>query len=252
MDAVFKALNDPARRALLDSLRSVDGQTLSQLQGQVVMSRFGVMKHLRVLEDANLVVTSKVGRFKYHYLDAMPLQEVIDRWIEPLLAKPRARALINLKAKLEGEPDMTKPTLIMSTYIRCSQSALWDALRNADVQQHFDFLGQTALREGDAMTFHGPDGNQNLLMRDIALIPMTRIETTFEPSWDAGISRVVYLIEAHGDFCRLTVEHHDLTHPVVQGDGTADGWARTLSGLKTWLETGQPAIFGDNDLWAEA
>ena len=81
MDAIFKALNDPARRALLDSLREQDGQSLSDLEEVLAMTRFGVMKHLKVLEDANLIVTRKVGRFKYHYLNAVPLQEVIDRWI---------------------------------------------------------------------------------------------------------------------------------------------------------------------------
>ncbi len=91
MDAIFKALNDPARRALLDSLRAKDGQTLTELEEQIDMTRFGVMKHLKVLEEAHLVVTTKVGRFKYHYLNVLPLQEMLDRWIEPLLARPAAR-----------------------------------------------------------------------------------------------------------------------------------------------------------------
>jgi DNA-binding transcriptional ArsR family regulator len=67
----------------LDSLRIKDGQSLSDLEEQIEMTRFGVMKHLKVLEDASLVATRKVGRFKYHYLNALPLQEVIDRWIGP-------------------------------------------------------------------------------------------------------------------------------------------------------------------------
>ena len=72
MDQTFKALNDPARRALLDSLRAQDGQSLSALEQVLDQSRFGVMKHLRVLEDAGLIVTRKQGRFKYHYLNALP------------------------------------------------------------------------------------------------------------------------------------------------------------------------------------
>ncbi|MEL7127826.1 MAG: metalloregulator ArsR/SmtB family transcription factor, partial [Pseudomonadota bacterium] len=75
MDSVFKALADPARRTLLDSLRDTDGQTLQQLQGQLDMTRFGVMKHLSVLEEAGLITTKKVGRFKHHYLNAVPLQQ---------------------------------------------------------------------------------------------------------------------------------------------------------------------------------
>ena len=100
MDTLFKALNDPARRAMLDSLRARDGQTLSELEQQFDMSRFGVMKHLAVLEAAGLVLTRKVGRFKYHYLNALPLQEVMDRWIATFL-QPQARALTQLKQKLE-------------------------------------------------------------------------------------------------------------------------------------------------------
>ena len=119
MDAIFKALNDPARRALLDSLRAKEGQTLSDLESQLDMTRFGVMKHLKVLEEANLITSKKSGRFKYHYLNAVPLQEVIDRWIEPLLAKPVARGILTLKTHLEGDRPMLdaeiKPDFIHQT-----------------------------------------------------------------------------------------------------------------------------------------
>ena len=103
MDAIFKALSDDTRRKLLDMLREKDGQTLSELEGNLGMTRFGVMKHLKVLEAASLVISRKQGRFKYHYLNVVPLQEVIDRWIEPLTQKPLARATLDLKAKLEGK-----------------------------------------------------------------------------------------------------------------------------------------------------
>ena len=107
MDAIFKALADDTRRLILDVLRERDGQTLQELEeslaGQgVEMTRFGVMKHLKVLEAASLVISRKQGRFKYHHLNVVPLQEVIDRWIEPLTQKPLARATLDLKAKLEG------------------------------------------------------------------------------------------------------------------------------------------------------
>jgi DNA-binding transcriptional ArsR family regulator len=101
MDAIFKALNDPLRRSILDRLRQKDGQSLQELEEGVEMTRFGVMKHLKVLEEANLITTKKQGRFKYHYLNAVPLQEVADRWIEPLLQAPAARGMLNLKAHLE-------------------------------------------------------------------------------------------------------------------------------------------------------
>ena len=108
MDAIFKALNDPARRALLDSLRQTDGQSLSDLEEQLDMSRFGVMKHLRVLEDAHLVIWRKEGRFKYHYLNALPLQEMLDRWVAPFL-RPQAQMMSDLKSRLERDTAMGKP-----------------------------------------------------------------------------------------------------------------------------------------------
>ena len=108
MDAIFKALADDTRRQVLDVLRDRDGQTLGELEESlanlgVEMTRFGVMKHLKVLEAASLVISRKQGRFKYHYLNVVPLQEVIDRWIEPLTQKPLTRATLDLKAKLEGK-----------------------------------------------------------------------------------------------------------------------------------------------------
>ena len=131
MDDLFKALNDPARRALLDSLRRKDGQTLSDLEEQLDMTRFGVMKHLKVLEDAHLIVTRRQGRFKYHYLNALPLQEMLDRWVAPFL-RPQAQVLSDLKTQLERASDMGKPDFMMQTFIRCTQDALWDALTRAD------------------------------------------------------------------------------------------------------------------------
>ena len=249
MDSLFKALDDPTRRALLDALRRRDGQTLTDLEGDLAMSRFGVMKHLRVLEGASLIVTRKDGRFKYHYLNAAPLQELVDRWIEPLLAAPAARAILTLKSRLET--DMAKPDFITQTYIRCTQDALWDALTDADAYDRWDFLEQTAERQGDTVIYRTPDGTVTLHTKDVEVTPKTRLVTTFEPKWDdvTTPSRVVYLIEAQGDYCKLTVEHHDLNND-PEG-GTADGWHRSLAGLKTYLETGTPAHFGGDHLWAE-
>ena len=86
MDAVFKALADPTRRRLLDMLFRRDGQTLGQLERRLAMTRFGVMKHLRVLEDARLVVTKRRGREKLHFLNAVPIRQIHDRWIDKYAA----------------------------------------------------------------------------------------------------------------------------------------------------------------------
>jgi DNA-binding transcriptional ArsR family regulator/uncharacterized protein YndB with AHSA1/START domain len=252
MDLIFKALTEPARRTLLDNLRARDGQTLTDLCAAMEMTRFGVMKHLKVLEAADLVLTRKEGRFKYHYLNAAPLQEALDRWVEPFRVKPAARSILDLKSQLEGTPTMSKPDFISGIYVRCTAEALWNALRDPAQMMAYDFMGQTAMRDGDTIRYTMPDGTLTLVCREIEVEPMTRLVTTFEPTWDAKPSRVVYLIEDHETHCRLTVEHHDLTWPAEYGSGTADGWARTLAGLKTWLESGEPAHFDGGVDFAEA
>ncbi len=242
MDRIFKALNDPARRSILDALRQKDGQSLTELEAQFAMTRFGVMAHLRVLQDANLLTTRKVGRWKYHYLNAVPLQEVIDRWIEPLVRKPAAQALLDLKTRLEGENAMTKPDFMMQTYIRCTEDALWAALTDPDQMAAYHFLARRVTLEGETYTTYFENGAPMFIARRLAETPKSRIEATWEPQWEGGggPSRTVFGIVVEGPYCQLTVEHYDLTFPVVPGQGVADGWTRWAAGLKTWLETGEP------------
>jgi DNA-binding transcriptional ArsR family regulator len=102
-DLVFKALADPTRRFLLDRLFERDGRTLSELESEVEMTRFGVMKHLRLLEDAGLVVTRKSGREKLHFLNPVPIRLIHDRWIDKY-AERHVAALADLKTELEKGP----------------------------------------------------------------------------------------------------------------------------------------------------
>ncbi len=242
MDAIFKALGDPARRAILDSLRARDGQTLSNLEEQFEMTRFGVMKHLKVLEDASLIVTTRKGRFKYHYLNAVPLQEAIDRWIDPLLAKPAARAVTQLKAKLET-PEMLDtpqtPDFVHQTIIQCDAQALWDALTRGEATQHyyFDTMLEGEPRPGETLTYRAPDGSAMLSCDVIAADPPARLEMSFTPHFVPGAptSRHVYVIDAMPGACRLTIEHYDLPPEMA---GIRNGWVLIASRLKTWLETG--------------
>src|SRR5215216_4432874 len=101
-DRVFKALGDPTRRFLLDLLFQGDGRTLTELESELEMTRFGVMKHLRVLEDAGLVVTRKVGREKLHFLNIVPIRLIHDRWIDKFTER-RVSALTDLKRQLEED-----------------------------------------------------------------------------------------------------------------------------------------------------
>jgi DNA-binding transcriptional ArsR family regulator len=100
-DSIFKALGDASRRFLLDLLFQRDGQTLGELEGQLSMSRFGVMKHLKVLEKAGLVITRRQGREKLHYLNAVPIRLIHDRWIDKYRER-EVSALADLKASLES------------------------------------------------------------------------------------------------------------------------------------------------------
>ncbi len=252
MDSIFKALNDPTRRALLDSLRKKDGQSLQELEETAEMTRFGVMKHLKLLEEAGLVVPVKKGRFKYHYLNAVPLQEVIDRWIDPFLAKPAARGIISLKSKLEGSKMMfdftsKKPDFVSQTFIRCDLNLLWHALVDEEEAMKYHFLATAAKgslgEEGATMAYTGPSGNLMLNMHVLSVTPKSEIVMRFAPFFSGSeeqTSTCRYLVSQEGQQCRLVIEHYN----VPPGhEGVADGWSRIAAGLKTYLETGKPARF---------
>src|SRR6266508_1754508 len=137
-DDVFKALADPSRQLLLDSLFVHDGQTLGELSARLpAMTRFGVMKHLRQLEAANLVLTRKVGREKLHYLNPVPIRLIHDRWIGKY-AEAWVGALADLKANLEGAP-MDRPRHVYQVYIRTAQDQLWQAITDPAFTQRFFF-----------------------------------------------------------------------------------------------------------------
>ena len=240
MDQIFKALNDPTRRAILDTLRQQDGQSLSDLEAKLTLTRFGVMKHLRVLESADLIVTRKAGRFKYHYLNALPMQALMDRWVAPFL-QPQARALSELKTNLERETRMGKPDFMMQIFIRCTLDDLWRALTHADEMGRYHFAcnvvrGNVAI--GAATAFIRPNGDAMLRQVTTELDPKSRIAMTFEPLFmgpAAPPSHMVYLIDEQGETCKLTIQHYDMA---PGQDGFAEGWARLAASLKTYLETG--------------
>ena len=251
MEAVLKALADPTRQLLLDKLRLKDGQTLTELEGSLGMTRFGVMKHLKVLEAACLVVTHKRGRFKHHYLNAAPLQEVVDRWIEPLIQRPMARALLDLKAHLEGDDAMPnasapKPDFLMQTYIRTTPERIWEALTSEEMSARYNVLAggiQGEFAAGGEYRHVLPNGESILSGSVLRAEPPALLEMTFVPGWtgpDATPSRVIYKIEPQGAVCLLTIRHFDLS---AEQEGVKQGWARILSNLKTLLETGQPLDF---------
>src|SRR5579871_3534725 len=134
MDEVFRALADPTRRALLDELYRADGQTLSALEARFDITRFGVMKHLKQLEDAGLVVTRKQGREKLHFLNPVPIRLVHDRWVSKY-AEPWASGLTALKRQLE-EDVMEK---VFEIYIKTTPERLWEAITDPETRATYSF-----------------------------------------------------------------------------------------------------------------
>jgi uncharacterized protein YndB with AHSA1/START domain len=240
MDTVFKALADPTRRNLLDELFRQDGQTLSALEARLPMTRFGVMKHLRVLEEANLVVTRRRGREKLHFLNPVPIRLVHDRWVSKY-AEPWAAALSELKRDLEEET-MEK---VFEIYIKTTPERLWQALTDPELRSKYSFgiRVRSDWKPGSRYESVGPDGDSIWIEgENVEVDPPRRLVQTMTALWSdevkaEGQSRVSYEIEPVGDSCRLTVVHDELregAHGEVYG-----GWPMILSGLKTLLETGE-------------
>jgi DNA-binding transcriptional ArsR family regulator len=134
VDDVFKALADPTRRSLLDELFKEDGQTLSTLEARLPMTRFGVMKHLKILEQAGLVVTKRRGREKLHFLNPVPIRLVHDRWVSKY-AEPWAAALTGLKHRLENKT-MEK---VFEIYIKTTPERLWHAITDTEMRSKYTF-----------------------------------------------------------------------------------------------------------------
>src|SRR3989440_10981705 len=133
MDEVFRALADPTRRSLLDELYKEDGQTLGALERRLPMTRFGVMKHLRVLEEAGLVVTKRRGREKLHFLNPVPIRLVHDRWVSKY-AEPWAAALSGLKSRLEDSMEK-----VFEIYIKTTPERLWEAITDKEMRSNYSF-----------------------------------------------------------------------------------------------------------------
>jgi uncharacterized protein YndB with AHSA1/START domain/DNA-binding transcriptional ArsR family regulator len=245
MDEVFKALDDPSRRLLLDSLFDNDGQTLAELTVQLPeMTRFGVMNHLRVLEDAGVVVTRKAGRAKHHYLNPVPIREVHDRWISRY-TEPWAGALAQLKTTLEGET-MTAPTHVYQTYIKCEPADAWDAIVNGDktVQYYYGTRVESDWTEAGAIRYLSRDGNVVADGVVLAVDPPHRLELMFHARWDAELAeegpvRMVWLIGEADGLTSVTVESH-LDPASKTYENFSGGIPFIVAGMKTLIETGEP------------
>jgi uncharacterized protein YndB with AHSA1/START domain len=239
MDAVFRALADPTRRSLLDELFREDGQTLSALEGRFPMTRFGVMKHLRQLEGAGLVVTRRRGREKLHFLNPVPIRLVHDRWVSKY-AGPWAAALSGLKNRLEERMEK-----VFEIYIKTTPERLWEAITDAEMRSKYNFGLEVSSDWTSGSRYEATHPNASSPLAEgenLEVDPPRRLVQSFRALWSEdvkseGWSRVTWEIEPIGDSCRLTVTHDELRE-----DANAElygGWPQILSGLKTLLETGE-------------
>src|SRR5256714_9749692 len=239
MDDVFRALADPTRRNLLDELFKEDGQTLSALEERLPMTRFGVMKHLKVLEEAHLVTTRRRGREKLHFLNPVPIRLVHDRWVSKY-AEPWAATLTGLKTSIE-EDLMEK---VFEIYIKTTPERLWEAITDSEMRQKYNFgVGvDSDWKAGSRYEARHPSGVDIAAGENLEVDPPRRLVQSFTALWaddvkSEGTSRVTWEIEPAGDSCRLIVTHHELREGV--NDQIYGGWPQILSGLKTLLETGE-------------
>ncbi|MEN3315183.1 MAG: hypothetical protein V7605_1417 [Acidimicrobiaceae bacterium] len=239
VDEVFKALADPTRRSLLDELFRADGQTLSELEERFAMTRFGVMKHLKQLEEAGLVVTRRRGREKLHFLNPVPIRLVHDRWVSKY-AEPWAAALSDIKHRLE-----TPMEKVFEIYIRTTPERLWEAITDSEIRSKYNFGARITSdwTPGSRMEMATPDGTMVLGEgENLEVDPPRRLVQTMVALWSdevksEGTSRVTWEIEPVGDSCRLLVTHDQLREGA--NEQLYGGWPMILSGLKTWLETGE-------------
>jgi uncharacterized protein YndB with AHSA1/START domain/DNA-binding transcriptional ArsR family regulator len=258
-EKVFRALADGSRRRLLDSLNARNGQSLQELCAGLETARQSVSKHLAILEEANVVTTVRVGRRKLHYLNAVPINEIAERWIGQYDAV-RVRALYDLKQALEGleEEPMGNPEFVYKTYIKTTPEQLWKALTEpAFTERYWGVRFETDWQKGSEMTWVQKEVSisepeQVVLESD----PYHRLSYTwhaFTPQWaevnkfdeetlqkfrSERRSKVTFEIEPAGELVRLTIVHDGFEPGSAVLDGISEGWPWILASLKTLLETG--------------
>ena len=259
-DEVFRALADPSRRTLLDRLFERDGQTLGDLEAALPgMTRFGVMKHLRVLEAASLVTSRKVGRERHHYLNPVPIRRIHDRWLDRYRIRA-ADLLDDLRITLETEP-MTlsaataapgstpaavPPDHVITTYIKAPPEAVWRALTESDFTTRYYYRStvESDWQAGSPYRY-AIDGETAIEGKILEADPPRRLVMTFSAVWDPALAadaptRLSWELDAAGaGVTRLTVVHGGFESETETYRQVTGGWSWILAGLKSLLETGE-------------
>lgn len=258
-EQVFRALADGSRRQLLDSLNRRNGQSLQELCAGLHTARQSVSKHLGILEEANLVTTVRVGRRKLHYLNAVPINEIAERWIGQY-DLGRVRALHDLKQALETleEEPMSDPEFVYKTYIKTTPERLWKALTEpAFTQRYWGVTFETDWEKGSGITWTqnkvAISDPEQIVLESNPYSRLSYMWHTFTPEWAEANkfdeetfqkfrseprSKVTFEIEPVGELVKLTVVHDGFEPASAVLAGIREGWPWILASLKTLLETG--------------
>ena len=242
----FRALADPSRRLLLDRLFERDGQTLGELTAWLPdMTRFGVMRHLDVLESAGLISTRKEGREKRHFLNPVPIRLIHDRWISKYSA-PVVGAMSAMKDHLEGRRVVMQDH-VYSIFINAEPERVWQAITdgNDTVQYYYGTRVSSDWQPGSHIKYDYPDGTPAADGEVLAIDPPKRLEMTFRALWDPeleaeGHVRQVWELEAGEGATKLTVTTSGMSERQAAEFG--GGMVYIVSGLKTFVEGGRAAV----------
>jgi DNA-binding transcriptional ArsR family regulator/uncharacterized protein YndB with AHSA1/START domain len=256
MADVFKALADASRRHLLDRLNARNGQSLRELSESLDMARQSVSKHLAILESANLVTTIRQGREKLHYLNAVPINEIAERWINRY-DQEKVRTLSDLKRALE-ESSMENLEFVYTTYIRTTPERLWRALTEPSFtrrwwQTSFETdwsVGSPMIWDNNGVIIAEPE---QIVLESDPFRKLAYTWHTFTPALKERLgdevyakvagerrTRVAFTIESVGEMVKLTVVHDDFEPGSTAATMVRNGWPIFLSSLKSLLETGEP------------
>lgn len=246
-DKVFKALADPARRRLLDRLRLRNGQTLTELCAAMDMTRQSVTQHLGLLEDANLISTTRRGREKLHHINPVPLHDVYERWVRNFEIG-RLSLLHDLKLQLERKNEMTEASesFVYVTYIRTTPEKAFEAITTPEIARRYWGHENVSDWTPGAKWEHvraNAERPVEIVGSVVECDPSRRLVITWSAASQAddpdARSRVAFAIEdAEGGMVRLTVTHDGLQPGSSMAKGISKGWPLVLSSLKSFLETG--------------
>lgn len=256
LDRTIRALADPHRRAMLAALRAQDGQPVRELEALMpALGRHAVLKHVRVLEEAGLVTTRKVGRSRLVQLNPTPIVELARRWLDDYAAFA-GLTLARLRDHLEIERDRPNPggtmstttrTLVATVVIEATPERIWQAMIDPDESSRWFFGGRVRSDwgRGDAIEWLDADGDSLIAGEITAIEPRVRLAHTFSATWSPEtaadpVSDYEWLLEPMGEsLTRVTVTHSNVQEGTPTAEQVDGGASLVISSLKTFIETGR-------------